>query len=55
MQHPGWVLIVVGVLIALIGLVWLRKMLNDESLPNFSTAWTTSGMAVGSRLKESAK
>jgi H+/Cl- antiporter ClcA len=23
MQHPGWVLIVVGVLIAVIGLVWL--------------------------------
>ena len=23
MQHPGWVLIVVGMLIALIGLVWL--------------------------------
>jgi hypothetical protein len=23
MQHPGWVLIVVGVLIALFGLVWL--------------------------------
>ena len=23
MQHPGWALIVVGVLIAMIGLVWL--------------------------------
>ena len=23
MQHPGWVLVIVGVLIAVIGLVWL--------------------------------
>ncbi len=23
MQHPGWLLIVIGILIALIGLVWL--------------------------------
>lgn len=23
MQHPGWILVIVGVLIAVIGLVWL--------------------------------
>ena len=28
MQHPGWVLVIVGVLIAVIGLVWLFARLD---------------------------
>jgi hypothetical protein len=32
MQHPGWVLVIVGALIAVIGLAWLGKLPGDIAI-----------------------
>ena len=47
MQHPAWVLVIVGVLIAVIGLVWLLAPRSRGSASCLATS-LSNGITSGS-------